>query len=297
MLVAPSTSQDPSTGCCARRCAGWPARRCACSRPGTGGRRRADRRARRTRGSSTGSPTRGRCRVRRRRLPRRPRDARARAGERLRGRGRARRPATWTRTPRGSTGPASACACRGACCAPGAVRLAVERALAEPRMRERAGELAAWWRSHDPPARASELIEALCWPRRSASARALGFQPAARECGYSSGKQNFNVRVMEPEDLAERLEDGEWIEAIARETGRDPSTVSYWVRKHGLTSSQARAPRTRAGPSSGSCSRRSWSASSRSAIWPTYFERSTGVDSSLAGRTRSRHRSRFATAE
>jgi hypothetical protein len=28
-------------------------------------------------------------------------------------------------------------------------------------MRERAGELAAWWRSHDPPARASELIEDL----------------------------------------------------------------------------------------------------------------------------------------
>ena len=46
-------------------------------------------------------------------------------------------------------------------CAPGPVRLAVERALAEPRMRERAGELAAWWRSHDPPARASELIEEL----------------------------------------------------------------------------------------------------------------------------------------
>ena len=30
-----------------------------------------------------------------------------------------------------------------------------------PRMRERAGELAAWWRAHDPPARASELIEDL----------------------------------------------------------------------------------------------------------------------------------------
>jgi hypothetical protein len=28
-------------------------------------------------------------------------------------------------------------------------------------MRDRAGELAAWWRSHDPPARASELIEDL----------------------------------------------------------------------------------------------------------------------------------------
>jgi UDP:flavonoid glycosyltransferase YjiC (YdhE family) len=44
-------------------------------------------------------------------------------------------------------------------CAPGPVGLAVERVLASPRMRERAGEVAAWWRSHDPPARASELIE------------------------------------------------------------------------------------------------------------------------------------------
>jgi UDP:flavonoid glycosyltransferase YjiC (YdhE family) len=46
-------------------------------------------------------------------------------------------------------------------CTPGPVRLAVERALSEPRMRERAGELAAWWRSHDPAARASSLIEDL----------------------------------------------------------------------------------------------------------------------------------------
>jgi UDP:flavonoid glycosyltransferase YjiC (YdhE family) len=46
-------------------------------------------------------------------------------------------------------------------CAPGPVRLAVERALATPGMRERAGELAAWWRTHDPPARASDLIEDL----------------------------------------------------------------------------------------------------------------------------------------
>jgi UDP:flavonoid glycosyltransferase YjiC (YdhE family) len=46
-------------------------------------------------------------------------------------------------------------------CAPGPVRLAVERVLVSPRMRERASELAAWWRAHDPPARASELIEGL----------------------------------------------------------------------------------------------------------------------------------------
>jgi UDP:flavonoid glycosyltransferase YjiC (YdhE family) len=46
-------------------------------------------------------------------------------------------------------------------CAPGPVRLAVERTLEQPHMRERAGELAAWFASHDPPARASELIEEL----------------------------------------------------------------------------------------------------------------------------------------
>ena len=46
-------------------------------------------------------------------------------------------------------------------CAPAPVRLAVERALGEPRLRDRAGELAAWFRAHDPPARASELIEEL----------------------------------------------------------------------------------------------------------------------------------------
>jgi UDP:flavonoid glycosyltransferase YjiC (YdhE family) len=46
-------------------------------------------------------------------------------------------------------------------CAPRPVRLAVERALAEPRLREGARELAAWSREHDPPARAAELIETL----------------------------------------------------------------------------------------------------------------------------------------
>jgi UDP:flavonoid glycosyltransferase YjiC (YdhE family) len=46
-------------------------------------------------------------------------------------------------------------------CAPRPVRLAVERALAEPRLREGARELAAWSREHDPAARAAELIETL----------------------------------------------------------------------------------------------------------------------------------------
>jgi transposase len=44
---------------------------------------------------------------------------------------------------------------------------------------------------------------------------------------------------MEREWLAERLASGASIEAIAREVRRDPSTVSYWVRKHGLTSAHA----------------------------------------------------------
>jgi len=39
--------------------------------------------------------------------------------------------------------------------------------------------------------------------------------------------------------LAQRLETGASIEAIAREVDRDPSTVSYWARKHGLTSAHA----------------------------------------------------------
>jgi UDP:flavonoid glycosyltransferase YjiC (YdhE family) len=46
-------------------------------------------------------------------------------------------------------------------CAPRPVRLAVERALAEPRLREGARALATWWREHDPPAHAAALIERL----------------------------------------------------------------------------------------------------------------------------------------
>jgi transposase-like protein len=41
---------------------------------------------------------------------------------------------------------------------------------------------------------------------------------------------------MERDWLASQLEAGRSIESIARETGRDPSTVAYWVRKHGLES-------------------------------------------------------------
>jgi Helix-turn-helix domain len=44
---------------------------------------------------------------------------------------------------------------------------------------------------------------------------------------------------VEREWLQQRLAAGASIEAIAREVDRDASTVSYWARKHGLTSSHA----------------------------------------------------------
>jgi transposase-like protein len=45
--------------------------------------------------------------------------------------------------------------------------------------------------------------------------------------------------------LAARLDAGDSIEAIARQVDRDPSTVAYWVNKHGLQSRHAarHAPR------------------------------------------------------
>jgi transposase-like protein len=50
---------------------------------------------------------------------------------------------------------------------------------------------------------------------------------------------------MEKDWLAERLADGRSIESIAREAGRSPSTVAYWVNKHALASHHApkHAPR------------------------------------------------------
>jgi transposase len=44
---------------------------------------------------------------------------------------------------------------------------------------------------------------------------------------------------MERDWLASELQAGRSIESIARETGRSPSTVAYWVNKHGLTSRHA----------------------------------------------------------
>ncbi len=136
----PSTAQDPEHRLL--RAARDRARRraaCGCSRPRTAGRCAGRWRSRRTRGWSTGCPTRRRCRgcavVD---LPRRPRHAGA--GARL---GRARAspcptPATWPRTPRGPTGPASASGCRGALLSPATLRLAVRRALADSAARRSA---------------------------------------------------------------------------------------------------------------------------------------------------------------
>ena len=47
--------------------------------------------------------------------------------------------------------------------------------------------------------------------------------------------------------LAEQLEAGRSIESIARETGRDPSTVAYWANKHGLASQHAAKHAARGG--------------------------------------------------
>ena len=50
---------------------------------------------------------------------------------------------------------------------------------------------------------------------------------------------------MDRDHLATQLQAGRSIESIARDLGRPPSTVAYWVNKHGLTSSHAarHAPR------------------------------------------------------
>jgi transposase len=50
---------------------------------------------------------------------------------------------------------------------------------------------------------------------------------------------------MDPDWLRSQLTAGRSIESIAREVGRSPSTVAYWVNKHGLTSTHApkHAPR------------------------------------------------------
>src|SRR5918911_1337401 len=50
---------------------------------------------------------------------------------------------------------------------------------------------------------------------------------------------------MDPAWLSAQLAAGRSIESLAHEVGRSPSTVAYWVNKHGLRSSHAsrHAPR------------------------------------------------------
>jgi hypothetical protein len=50
---------------------------------------------------------------------------------------------------------------------------------------------------------------------------------------------------MDPDDLATQLAAGRSIESIARDVGRDPSTVAYWVNKYNLASSHAPRHATR----------------------------------------------------
>ncbi len=52
---------------------------------------------------------------------------------------------------------------------------------------------------------------------------------------------------MDKDWLATRLEHRRSIESIAREVGRDPSTVAYWVNKYGLVSVHAARHATRGG--------------------------------------------------
>jgi transposase len=56
-----------------------------------------------------------------------------------------------------------------------------------------------------------------------------------------------SVRIVDRDHLAARLQAGRSIESIARELGRPPSTVAYWVNKYGLTSAHAARHASRGG--------------------------------------------------
>jgi DNA-binding CsgD family transcriptional regulator len=53
--------------------------------------------------------------------------------------------------------------------------------------------------------------------------------------------------TMDEDTLARMLAEGRSIESIARESGRAPSTVAYWVNKHGLSSAHVRRHASRGG--------------------------------------------------
>jgi transposase-like protein len=52
---------------------------------------------------------------------------------------------------------------------------------------------------------------------------------------------------VDKDSLSEQLGQRRSIEAIAREVGRDPSTVAYWANKHGLVSTHGSRHRARGG--------------------------------------------------
>lgn len=51
--------------------------------------------------------------------------------------------------------------------------------------------------------------------------------------------QDHKLRRVDRAWLRQQLEDGRSVESIAKEVGRDPSTVSYWMKKFGFTSRYA----------------------------------------------------------
>ena len=137
------------------------ARACACSRPGTGARRRSRSRPRRTPAWPSGSPTRSPS-------PVRPWWCATPGTGRSCGRSTPARSwspcrwaPTWARTRRGWTGPASACGCRGGWWPRRPCAWRSQRALDDPGYRERVGTVAAWSAVHDGPTRAAELVERL----------------------------------------------------------------------------------------------------------------------------------------
>ena len=143
-----------SSGCCARRSRGWRTSRCGCWRRRTGGRPSSRSPCRRTRGSSTGSRTRGRCR--------RCDAVVCHAGHGTVARALASGAPVVACPPRGrhgrergprSAGPAWACRCRAASRRSRGVRLAVRRVLGRAELPAPAEELRDWATRHDGAAR------------------------------------------------------------------------------------------------------------------------------------------------
>ena len=64
---------------------------------------------------------------------------------------------------------------------------------------------------------------------------------------------------MDRDWLEAQLTAGRSIESIAREVGKHPSTVGYWVQKHGLTSQSRRAKHAARGGADPRPLCRSWS--------------------------------------